>query len=169
MKNWTLRTVEQVALMLVIAALCVTLSGCGALATADDLGHLQKAIAEKDDAIGRADRAYADGLITAQEHAAAIKVAQERPQDVVEGAKKNPSLIDQWGDFALALGTTLGVPAVFTAAGGVMLDKIRDKRRRKRGEPVDTDGDGDPDLTDPYPLDPRRSSPESPVNSQPAT
>ena len=150
----------------VVLLLSIGLGGCGAMGvvTTERFEQYQKAQEEKDDAIARATRAYANNAMDDAEHAAAVKLAQKAPGQVVEDAKNDPSPLDQWGDFGLALLTTLGVPAVFTGIGGVALDRIRNNRRRKRGEPVDTDGDGEPDATDSAPLDPN-SGAKAPTES----
>lgn len=157
-------SIPRYILFLLVAALLFAATGCGSLGlvTTARFDEYQKAQSEKDDAIGRADRSFALGTIDEQEHAALVRMAQEKPDAVVEKAKKDPTVLDQWGDFALAVGTTLGVPGAITTIGAIALDKIRDKRRRKRGEPVDTDGDGSPDATDPEPLNPSvKSQPEA--------
>lgn len=127
---------------------------CSCVVTPERFGQYQSAVEKKDVAIAKSTVAYVEGKIEADQHLANVEKAEKAPEAVVTAAKNDVGQIAEWGDFALAIGKTLGVPGIITGAGMLALDKIRNSRRRKRGEPVDTDGDGIPDAQDDQPLVP---------------
>ena len=130
----------------------ILLCSCGVTPARFD--EYQRASEKKDVAIAQSTVAYVEGKIEAPQHLANVEKAQDAPAAVVTAAKNDTTSLTEWGDFALAIGKALGVPGAITGIGMLALDKVRNNRRRKRGEPVDTDGDGIPDATDDQPLVP---------------
>lgn len=130
----------------------ILLCSCGVTPARFD--EYQRATERKDKVIAKSTVAFVEDKIDEQTHLDNVDKAQKEPEAVVTAAKNDTTSLTEWGDFALAIGKTLGVPGAITGIGMLALDKVRNNRRRKRGEPVDTDGDGIPDATDDQPLVP---------------
>jgi hypothetical protein len=150
-------TIAFLLVCLFAAALALSFSSCGVTPARFD--DYQRAVERKDKAIANSTVAFVEERIDEKQHLDNVDKAQKEPEAIVTAAKNDLGALTEWGDFALAIGKTLGVPGIVTGAGMLALDRIRNNRRRKRGEPVDTDGDGIPDAQDDQPLVPNAPAP----------